>query len=84
MNAEDLDPVEEAPSTPRLEISASAGSQSGTVIVDDDDASKEGDESTPPPPQPHPDERQVKLDTDRAFVMYPVGTFPGFSPLAVK
>lgn len=23
---------------------------------------------------PHPDERQVGLDTDRSFVMYPAGT----------
>ena len=24
-------------------------------------------------PAPHPDERQVRLDTDRSFVLYPVG-----------
>ena len=23
--------------------------------------------------EPHPDERQVRLDTDRSFVLYPVG-----------
>jgi hypothetical protein len=25
--------------------------------------------------QPHPDERQVGLDTDRSFVVYPVGEY---------
>ena len=25
---------------------------------------------------PHPDERQIRLDTDRSFVLYPVGDAP--------
>ena len=29
--------------------------------------------SVPPMIEPHPDERQVRLDTDRSFVLYPVG-----------
>jgi hypothetical protein len=30
-------------------------------------------DSAPKVVEPHPDERQVRLDTDRSFVLYPVG-----------
>jgi hypothetical protein len=32
-------------------------------------------------PQPHRDERQIRLDTDRSFVLYPVGELLPFSML---
>ena len=45
------------------------------LVVNDTGA----DEDVPPVVEPHPDERQVRLDTDRSFVFYPVGeTFPSF------
>ena len=31
------------------------------------------EDDDPSTKKPHPDERQVGLDTDRSFVMYPVG-----------
>jgi len=29
-------------------------------------------------PEPHRDERQIRLDTDRSFVLYPVGDAPPY------
>ena len=31
-----------------------------------------------PEGQPHRDERQIRLDTDRSFVLYPVGDAPPY------
>lgn len=79
LNAETSSPVEEAP---KPEISVEFAGSQGPVPIDDTDATTsqrdEGTASIPPVP-PHSDERQVKLDTDRAFVMYPVGAFQMFS-----
>lgn len=38
-------------------------------------AENKSDDNDDEPEQliPHPDERQVRLDTDRSFVLYPVG-----------
>lgn len=36
-------------------------------------ADNEKVELRPPTPEQHPDEHQIKLDTDRSFVLYPVG-----------
>jgi len=32
--------------------------------------------------EPHRDERQIRLDTDRSFVLYPVGDAPSYPNLA--
>ncbi|KAH7106881.1 rab-GTPase-TBC domain-containing protein [Auriculariales sp. MPI-PUGE-AT-0066] len=37
------------------------------------DAAASAPSKQPQPGEPHPDERQIQLDTDRSFVLYPVG-----------
>lgn len=40
------------------------------LLAGSEDAKKPGPDVSV---EPHPDERQVRLDTDRSFVIYPVG-----------
>lgn len=44
----------------------------------------EGEEEEDKELEPHADERQIKLDTDRSFVLYPVGDSSLLLPLSFR
>ena len=48
---------------PRLDVSNGGDPNATSTLAGEKPAAVE----------PHPDERQVRLDTDRSFVLYPVG-----------
>ena len=47
---------------------------------DEQNAANEGGDGANEKERPHADERQIELDTDRSFVLYPVGEPTPFLP----
>ena len=50
--------------------------EDGDYSVWSDTTLEQALEESIPEEQPHADERQIELDTDRSFVLYPVGEHP--------
>ena len=65
-------PEGETTATPMLRRRRRSTSYASTPESNEHDDSP-GSSSPPPSTEVHPDEQQIKLDTDRSFVLYPVG-----------
>ena len=71
MHAQEV--VSEQPALENLSLVALRERRRSSQVSQSDIEFAEGTEKRPPSPNEHPDEHQIKLDTDRSFVLYPVG-----------